>query len=61
MDIAKSLSILVFFLGAYVILKFIVGLIKLLKITFFGTQVSINTYGKDSWAVVTGSTDGIGK
>jgi hypothetical protein len=28
--------------------------------TWFGTHVSTAIYGEDSWAVVTGSTDGIG-
>jgi len=28
---------------------------------FFGTQATTERYGEDSWAVVTGSTDGIGK
>ena len=28
--------------------------------TFFGTHVSTQRYGEDSWAVVTGATDGIG-
>ena len=33
----------------------------LLRNIFFGTKVTPQRYGKDSWAVVTGSTDGIGK
>ena len=28
---------------------------------FFGTPVTMKRYGKDSWAIVTGGTDGIGK
>ena len=28
---------------------------------FFGIQATTDRYGEDSWAVVTGSTDGIGK
>ena len=27
----------------------------------FGTKCTVDRYGKDSWAVVTGATDGIGK
>ena len=27
----------------------------------FGTELTLERYGKDSWAVVTGATDGIGK
>ena len=28
--------------------------------TYFGTDCTTERYGEDSWAVVTGSTDGIG-
>jgi 17beta-estradiol 17-dehydrogenase / very-long-chain 3-oxoacyl-CoA reductase len=28
---------------------------------FFGTHASTERYGEESWAVITGSTDGIGK
>jgi short-subunit dehydrogenase len=28
---------------------------------FFGTKVTTDRYGKDSWAVITGCTDGIGR
>ena len=27
----------------------------------FGTKLTLARYGKDSWAVITGATDGIGK
>ena len=33
----------------------------ILRIAGFGTKCTTDRYGKDSWAVVTGSTDGIGK
>jgi len=33
----------------------------LLYRTFFGTLATTQRYGKDSWAVCTGCTDGIGK
>ena len=29
--------------------------------TFFGVHATTDRYGKDSWAIITGSTDGIGK
>ena len=33
----------------------------ILRCIGFGTNCTTDRYGKDSWAVVTGSTDGIGK
>lgn len=50
-----------FLIGAFVILKNTYAFLLILKSTFFGTPVKTETYGKESWAVVTGSTDGIGK
>ncbi|TNV76868.1 hypothetical protein FGO68_gene4799 [Halteria grandinella] len=59
------------YLGCLESLVFAVGFVFLLRWTYFlfntiyriyfGTQVTTERYGKDSWAVVTGSTDGIGK
>ena len=39
---------------------FVVRAASFVHRTFAGTQVSTQLYGPDSWAVVTGATDGIG-
>ena len=35
--------------------------LKVLGRIYFGTKVTPSIYGKESWALVTGATDGIGK
>ena len=53
---------LVFFLiGAAFILSWTLRFIQTLGRIYFGTPVTPARYGKDSWAIVTGCTDGIGK
>jgi hypothetical protein len=56
-----DLTIYLFPLGIFVILKLIYALFNLIRITFFGTPVTTKIYGAGSWAVVTGASDGIGK
>lgn len=52
---------IIFYLGAYQLIIWTWRVLSLLGRTFFGTKCTVERYGKDSWAVVTGSTDGIGK
>ena len=57
----KSFETIVFFVGFIFLLRWFYFLIKTIQRIYFGTQVTQERYGKGSWAVVTGSTDGIGK
>lgn len=52
---------LIFYIGMYHICWWIYRWVSLFHRTQFGVKASTQRYGKDSWAVVTGSTDGIGK
>ena len=52
---------IVFWLGAYQMLWWLYRWACLLYRTYFGTIADTKRYGYDSWAVVTGCTDGIGK
>jgi 17beta-estradiol 17-dehydrogenase / very-long-chain 3-oxoacyl-CoA reductase len=52
---------ILFWVGMYTIAWWVYRWSSLAYRTCFGTRVSRLRYGKDSWAVVTGSTDGIGK
>lgn len=54
-----SVVILVCILGFFSILKPILGVLKWVFVIFFRRPKNLKKYG--SWAVVTGSTDGIGK
>ena len=51
----------IFSIGASILLLWLYRLISMIARVFFGTSVTTHRYGKDSWAVVTGCTDGIGK
>lgn len=51
----------IFSLGALFLASHFYKLIQVLSRNFLGTPVNTKRYGKDSWAVVTGCTDGIGK
>ena len=51
---------IVFWLGIWQIYLWSWRIISLLHRTYFGVPVSTDRYGQDSWAVVTGATDGIG-
>ena len=48
------------FIGIVQVAWWICRTLDLVWRSYKGTQASIERYGKDSWAVVTGSTDGIG-
>lgn len=48
-------------LGVFQLSVWLFRTLKLVYRTLFGVRVSTDRYGEDSWAVVTGSTDGIGK
>jgi len=51
---------LLFWIGMWQIGWWVCRTIDLLFRTFFGTEVSTKRYGENTWAVVTGATDGIG-
>lgn len=59
MQLNDSVVILVCIVGFFSISKPILGFLKWVWITFFRRPKNLKKYG--SWAVVTGSTDGIGK
>ena len=50
-----------FYFGCYVLLWWTWRTLKLCGRSCCGTKCSTKRYGENSWAVVTGSTDGIGK
>lgn len=56
-----DLKQIVFLIGLYVMIASLVRILAAIKRTFFGTKVFVERYGQDSWAVVTGCTDGIGR
>lgn len=50
-----------YYIGLFWVLKWLYRwLYTFLIQTFFGVHCTVKRYGRDSWAVVTGSTDGIG-
>ena len=50
-----------FYLGCYILFWWTLRTLQLCARTCCGTKCSTKRYGENSWAVVTGSTDGIGK
>ena len=50
----------VFWLGALQISLWTYRVLKLVYYSFFGAHLTAERYGVESWAVVTGATDGIG-
>ena len=50
-----------FYLGCYVLLWWTWRTLQLCGRSCCGTRLSTQRYGANSWAIVTGSTDGIGK
>lgn len=52
---------LIVLIGAYQFVWWVGRVIMMLYRTCFGTKCTTERYGENSWAVVTGSTDGIGK
>jgi 17beta-estradiol 17-dehydrogenase / very-long-chain 3-oxoacyl-CoA reductase len=58
----SDLELVIFMIGAFYVLRWLVRTVKTIQQIKFGTKVTTERYGpKGSWAVVTGSTDGIGK
>ncbi len=56
------LELLPFYIGAFFVLRWVWRILNLVVQVKWGTKVTPERYGpKGSWAVVTGSTDGIGK
>lgn len=51
---------IVFWLGVWQICLWTYRVAKLVYFSFFGAHLTTQRYGEDSWAVVTGATDGIG-
>jgi 17beta-estradiol 17-dehydrogenase / very-long-chain 3-oxoacyl-CoA reductase len=58
---AIDLEFIVFYIGAFFLLRFLWRLLQVFTRLFFGTKVTTERYGAESWAIVTGCTDGIGK
>jgi len=58
-----SLELLVFYIGAFFVLRWFWRIANTIKEVYWGTKVSPERYGPKGqvWAVVTGCTDGIGK
>lgn len=50
----------VFWLGVWQMSLWTFRIAKLIYFSFFGAHLTTQRYGEDSWAVVTGATDGIG-
>lgn len=50
----------VFWLGVCQISLWTYRVLRLVYFLFFGAHLTTQRYGEDSWAVVTGATDGIG-
>lgn len=50
----------IFWLGVWQLAWWVLRFLDLIYRNFFGIPISTERYGKDSWAVVTGSSDGIG-
>lgn len=58
----SDIEVIIFAIGAFYVLRWLYRIAKTIKEIKFGTEVTVDRYGpKGSWAVVTGSTDGIGK
>ena len=57
----SNLELLFFTIGGYFLLLWFFRFSVMLGRIFLGTQVTTARYGENSWAIVTGCTDGIGK
>jgi 17beta-estradiol 17-dehydrogenase / very-long-chain 3-oxoacyl-CoA reductase len=53
--------VITFAIGAFFVLRWLYRIARTIQQIKFGTKVTVERYGKGSWAVVTGCTDGIGK
>ena len=56
-----DLYTLIVVIGAYQVSWWVVRFLQVFYRVCFGTKCTTERYGENSWAVVTGSTDGIGK
>ena len=56
-----NLELWAFGVGLIFVIRWICRTIVFLNRMFLGTPVTVERYGKDSWAVITGASDGIGK
>ncbi len=56
-----DISLYIFFLGFITLLGILSKLFALVIRMYFGTKASPDRYGHNSWAIVTGASDGIGK
>lgn len=56
-----NLELWAFGVGLLFVFRWFWRTIVYLTRMYFGTPVTIARYGKDSWAVVTGASDGIGR
>ncbi|CDW88728.1 short chain dehydrogenase reductase family protein [Stylonychia lemnae] len=63
MDCCCYFDILAIILGAYVLIPKILEIVEVINHSFMFKQYDIKTryYGKDSWALITGCTSGIGE
>ena len=59
--IGDYLEAIVFFVGFIYLLRWVYFLSQTIRHIFFGVKVTTDRYGKGTWAIVTGGTDGIGK
>lgn len=60
--IGTLIELIIFFAGAFCIIRWLWRTANIIRNIYFETSVNLERYGpKGSWAVVTGSTDGIGK
>lgn len=57
----EQIESVVLYLGLYVLTLWTYRLLCVIIRHFFGVHASTQRYGEDSWAVITGGTDGIGK
>ncbi len=58
----SDLELIIFIIGAFYVIRWFARIAKTIYQINYGTKVTPERYGpKGSWAVVTGSTDGIGK
>ena len=57
----ENLYSLIVMIGAYQFAWWAFRLFRVFYMAIFGTKCTTQRYGENSWAVVTGSTDGIGK
>jgi 17beta-estradiol 17-dehydrogenase / very-long-chain 3-oxoacyl-CoA reductase len=59
--LTSDLEVITFAIGAFFVLRWLYRIARTIQQIKFGTKVTVERYGKGSWAVVTGCTDGIGK